>query len=164
VSRGNVDPTEKTVFREVFDARGAAFLLSQVGAHSSKRWADRLAALGVDSRRVMLFWHVALGEGRSQRELADALSLPESRIVALVDSLENQGWVERRTSPDDRRARRLFVTNSGREMFDRIMQVAAEHEADMTDGLDADHRRHLIEILEHIASKKRLRSGVHPDF
>jgi DNA-binding MarR family transcriptional regulator len=164
VSRGNADPTEKTVFREVFRARGAAFLLSQVGAHSSKRWADRLAALGVDARRVMLLWHVALSEGRSQRELADALSLPESRIVGLVDFLEHQGWVERRTSPEDRRARRLYITDSGHELFNRIMQVAGEHETDMTDDLDADDRRRLIEILERIASKQGLRSGVHPDF
>jgi hypothetical protein len=68
--------------REVFEGRGIAFLLSQVGAHSSRTWAERLRPLGLDSRQIMLVWHVGMREGRAQRELAEALGLPESRIVA----------------------------------------------------------------------------------
>jgi DNA-binding MarR family transcriptional regulator len=163
---GRADRSEPTSpdIGELFRARGAAFLLSQVGAQSSQAWADRLAAIGFDSRRVMLFWNVARAEGRSQRELADALGLPESRIVGLVDSLEEQGWIERRTSPADRRARRLFMTDRGRDMLDGIMSIAAEHETDFTDGLTADERRRLVELLEKIAARRRLRAGVHPDF
>jgi DNA-binding MarR family transcriptional regulator len=156
--------SQKKNVDELFRARGVAFLLSQVGAESSKRWAERLAALGLDSRRVMLFWHVALVEGRSQRELADALGLPETRIVALVDSLEEQGWIERRTSRQDRRARRLFMTERGREGLNRIMQVAEEHEAETAEGLSESERAQLVELLERLASTSRLRAGVHPDF
>ena len=71
----------------------------------------------------MLFRHVALSEGRSQRELALAIGLPASRLVAIVDRLEARGWIERRTSPRDRRPSALHLTAEGREMLDRIMVV-----------------------------------------
>jgi DNA-binding MarR family transcriptional regulator len=149
---------------DLFQGRGVAFLLSQVGARSSRSWAKRLQPLGLDSRQVMLFWHVAQREGRLQRELADALGLPESRIVGLVDSLESEGLIERRTNPSDRRGRRLHVTDEGRRMLDRMMAVAAQHESEFSDGLSASERRLMIKLLERIANQQRLLSGVHPDF
>jgi len=89
---------------DLLRGRGVAFLASQVGARSSRRWSERLRSIGLEARQVMLFWNVAIAEGRSQRQLADALGLPESRIVGLVDSLETDGYLERRTTPSDRRA------------------------------------------------------------
>src|SRR5215213_8203626 len=91
-------------------APGIAFLLSQLGGHSSRVWTARLAAMGLEPREVMLFRFVALAEGHSQREVAAAIGLPASRIVGLVDRLEERGWIERRLSRLDRRTRSLHVT------------------------------------------------------
>ncbi len=94
---------------------GAAFLLSQLGGHSSRPLGRRAwPRPGSTPREVMLFRHVSLSEGRSQREVALAVGLPASRIVAIVDRLEARGWVERRTSPRDRRAHALHLTADGR--------------------------------------------------
>jgi len=95
---------------DLLRGRGIAFLASRVGARSSRRWGERLRSVDLDARQAMLFWNVAIAEGQSQRQLADALGLPESRIVGLVDSLETDGHLERRTTPSDRRARRLHLT------------------------------------------------------
>jgi DNA-binding MarR family transcriptional regulator len=149
---------------ELFVARGLGFLLSQVGTLSSRRWAERLAELRLDTRQVMLFWNIALSEGRSQRELAQALLLPSSRIVGLVDALEERGWVKRRTNTGDRRARALYLTTAGREALARILVVAAEHETEMSKGIDAEQRDMLVKLLETIVSAQGLSRGVHPGF
>jgi DNA-binding MarR family transcriptional regulator len=143
---------------------GAAFLLSQLGGHSSRLWTRRLAEIGLEPRQVMLFRHVALAEGRSQREVAAAIGLPASRIVGLVDRLEAQGWVERRTSRDDRRTRALFVTETGREVLARIATVSAAHEAELTQGLEPAERDALIALLGRVAGAQGLVEGVHPGF
>lgn len=143
---------------------GVAFLLSQLGGHSARLWSRRLGKLGLDAREVMLFRHVALAEGRSQRELAHAIGLPPSRVVALVDQLEARGWVERRTSDADRRARRLHLTPAGRSMLERIMRVSAEHEAELTRGIAPSEREALIELLDRVAASQGLIAGVHPGF
>lgn len=143
---------------------GAAFLLSQLGGHSSRRWTARLAAIGLEPREVMLFRHVAAAEGRSQGDLAKAIGLPASRIVGLVDRLEVRGWIERRTSSADRRTRSLFLTATGRTVLDRIATVSSEHEAELTDGLDATDRKRLVKLLRRLASERGLIEGVHPGF
>jgi len=149
---------------ELLSGRGVAFLASQVGAQSSRLWRQRLGAAGLDPRTVMVFWNVASAEGRSQRELAEALRLPASRIVNLVDGLEAQGWLVRRTRAGDRRAHALFLTDQGRQLLDRIMAVAAAHEEQFTSGLEPRERAALAKLLSKLASTQGLVEKVHPDF
>jgi DNA-binding MarR family transcriptional regulator len=143
---------------------GVAFLLSQLGGHSSRLWVTRLAKVGLDAREVMLFRHIALSEGRSQRELSLAVGLPPSRLVAIVDRLEARGWIERRTNRRDRRAHALHLTAKGRATLRQIMAVSAEHEADLTAGLDVSQRESLIDLLQRVADHQGLVEGVHPGF
>jgi len=143
---------------------GAAFLLSQIGGHSSRRWNQRLAAIGLDAREVMLFRFIALNEGRSQRDVAAAIGLPASRIVQLVDRLEGDGWVERRASTRDRRANALHLTPRGRDVLAQVMSVSAEHEVELTRGLTGDERDGLIAALRKVALAQGLIAGVHPGF
>jgi DNA-binding MarR family transcriptional regulator len=112
----------------------------------------------------MLLWNVAMAEGRSQRELADALGLPGSRIVGLVNALGEQGWLERRINSRDRRARALYLTDQGRRTFDRIMAVAVDHEGHLGRGLTSEERESLVELLGKLALAQGLKAGTHPDF
>src|SRR5918995_82384 len=89
---------------------GVAFLLSQLGYHSSRRWKARLAPLGLDPRQVMVLRRLTADEGPSQQALGDALQIPPSRMVALVDALEQRGLLLRQPSPTDRRVRTLHLT------------------------------------------------------
>jgi DNA-binding MarR family transcriptional regulator len=143
---------------------GAAFLLSQLGAQSSRRWVERLASLGLDAREVMLFRHVALNEGRSQREVADAIGLPASRIVGLVDRLETKGWIRRATGRHDRRTNSLELAPAGRAVLEQIVAVGAEHEAELTRGLEPNERAELLRLLRKVSGDQGLIEGVHPGF
>ena len=53
--------------------------------------------------------------GIDQRTLARAIALDASTTGGVVDRLEARGWLERRMSPEDRRARQLFLTPAGEQ-------------------------------------------------
>ncbi len=141
---------------------GAAFLLSQIGAHSGRLWTQRLAPFGLDPRHFVLLRHVAAEEGRSQQALGEALRIPPSRMVALVDDLEQRRLLERRPNPSDRRVRALYLTDDGRRLLGEVMKISAEHERDLTRGLDAPEREQLIALLTRLATSLGLIEGVHP--
>ena len=143
-------------------APGAAFLLSQLGYHSSRLWQRRLAPLGLDPRHVMLLRHVAGNEGRSQQALGEALRIPPSRMVALVDGLEQRGLLTRRPNPADRRVRTLYLTGDCRRLLAEIMQVSLEHERQLSAGLAPAEREQLITLLNRLAAEQGLAEGVHP--
>jgi DNA-binding MarR family transcriptional regulator len=141
---------------------GVAFLLSQLGYHSARLWKGRLAPLGLDPRHVMLLRHIADDEGRSQHALGEALRIPPSRMVALVDSLEERGLLRRRPNPNDRRVRTLHLTPDGRRLLGKIMEISLEHEEQLCTGLQPAEREQLITLLGRLAAEQGLAPGVHP--
>jgi DNA-binding MarR family transcriptional regulator len=141
---------------------GVAFLLSQLGYYSSRRWKVRLAPLGLDPRQVMVLRRLAGDEGRSQQALGDALQIPPSRMVALVDALEQRGLLRRRPSPSDRRVRTLHLTKEGRRLLSRVMEISLEHEQELCSGLQPANREQLLTLLNRLAAEQGLAEGVHP--
>jgi DNA-binding MarR family transcriptional regulator len=152
----------RTTHQDRWIVPGAAFLLSQLGIHSSRLWRERMAALDLDPRHAVLLRLVAAGEGRSQQALGEQMRLPPSRMVGLVDELEDQGLLLRRPVPGDRRVRSLHLTDEGRRILDKLMQVSAEHEQHMCAGLSETEREQLIELLSRIVSEQGLAPGIHP--
>jgi DNA-binding MarR family transcriptional regulator len=102
-----------------------AFLLSQVGIFASQRFAKRLEPLDLHPPQFRVLNMVDATEGRSQQAIGEAIGAPASRMVAIVDELEQRGLVERRPHPSDRRIRALYLTDDGRELLARGRKIAA---------------------------------------
>jgi DNA-binding MarR family transcriptional regulator len=59
----------------------------------------------------------------SMRVMAEGLHCDASYITGLVDALEALHYVERRTSPTDRRVKLVHLTATGRRARDRALEV-----------------------------------------
>jgi|HubBroStandDraft_2_1064218.scaffolds.fasta_scaffold140583_2 DNA-binding MarR family transcriptional regulator len=145
-------------------ARSPAFLLAQVGAHAAARFGERLAALELTRPHAGVLRAIAARPGLSQQELAAQLAIVPSRLVVLVDQLEERGFVERRDHPEDRRVYSLYVTSRGTQAMTDIGRVARAHEEALCAALSAEERAQLAGLLERIASDQGLTPGVHPGF
>jgi len=139
-----------------------AFLLSQVGIHASRRFAEQIAAVGLSPPLFRVLNLVAAAEGESQQAIGAAIEIPASRMVALVDELEQHGLVERRPKPEDRRVRALFLTAKGKRCLDRGRKIAKQHEDELTEGMSTTDRRLLISMLQQIVDQQAIGKGVHP--
>ncbi|HET8566558.1 MAG TPA: MarR family winged helix-turn-helix transcriptional regulator [Solirubrobacterales bacterium] len=139
-----------------------AFLLSQVGIHASKRFAERIAAVDLNPPLFRVLNLVAAAEGRSQQAIAAAIQIPPSRMVALVDELEQRGLVERRPDLKDRRVRALFLTAAGKRCLARGREIARKHEEELTAGMAPADRKRLVDLLQKMVDQQAIGKGVHP--
>jgi len=139
-----------------------AFLLSQVGIHASKLFAERIAKIGLNPPLFRVLNLIDAAEGKSQQAIGAAAEIPPSRMVALVDELEHLGLVERRPYPADRRVRALFVTRTGRQTLARGRKIAKDHEEELTRGMSAPDRKRLVGLLQKIVDEQAIGRGVHP--
>jgi len=142
--------------------RSVGFLISQLGFLSSKRFMEALAPVGIDPREFALLRFVAASEGRSQQALAERLAIPPSRMVALVDHLEEAGLLERRPDPEDRRVRGLHLTRKGRGALERAGKIAIDYETELCAGINREERELLIDLLQKLQEGQTLLRGVHP--
>jgi DNA-binding MarR family transcriptional regulator len=142
--------------------RSVGFLISQLGFFSSKGFMEALAPAGIDPREFLLLRFVAASEGRSQQALAERLGIPPSRMVALVDHLEEGGLLERRPDPEDRRVRGLHLTRKGRSVLDKAGKIAIDYETQLCAGINREERELLIDLLQKLQAGQTHLRGVHP--
>ncbi len=80
----------------------------------------RAKTRGTTRAQWIVLFRLRQQEGLSQVDLADVLELQPISLVRLLDRLVEHGLVERRSDPRDRRANRLFLTASGRQLADEL--------------------------------------------
>jgi DNA-binding MarR family transcriptional regulator len=167
----NLSQTErfcKRYSRRVSEQRspfvGPGFLLSQLGAHAAARFAEQVAPLGITPAHVGVLRSVAQHPGRSQQAVADEFGTPPSRMVVLLDDLEERGLVERRRGAGDRRVHSLHLTGDGQILMTKLKGVGRDAERELLRGLNVAERRQLLELLQRIATEQGLREGVHPNY
>ncbi|MFF0457999.1 MarR family winged helix-turn-helix transcriptional regulator [Nocardia africana] len=143
------------------ESRGA-FLLSQIGFHVSHRLTDQLARLDLDPAHFAVLTQLAVGDGRSQQELADLLRVHRNAMVGLVDELEERALVTRRPHPADRRAHAVHLTDRAREVLESMQSEADALESEIFAPLEEAERAQLLPLLQRIAAHAGLPAGVHP--
>jgi DNA-binding MarR family transcriptional regulator len=141
-----------------------AFLLAQLGAHAALQFAERLGVLHLTPPDAGILRLLRVTAGMSQHELAAKLQIHPSRLVAILDNLENRHFVERRANPDDRRLYSLHLTKDGNEVLERIGKVAREHQDALLSALTREERDELAALLLKVADQQGLVRGVHPGY
>jgi DNA-binding MarR family transcriptional regulator len=133
---------------------GFAYLLVQLGTLAARRFAERLAPLGLEPRHAGMLMRLALNEGRSQQAIGELIGVNSTRMVFLVDELEQRGLVERRRNDADRRSYALYLTDAGRAMLPQVRQVASEHQVEWGSSLSPAERAQLTGLLRRLAAEQ----------
>ena len=141
-----------------------AFLVAQLGAYAAERFGERAAALDFTRPQAGLLRLISRDPGLSQQAVARRLGTPPSRLVALVDGLEQRGLIERRRNPGDRRNYALHPTAAGEQAMAALSQVSLEHEQAISAPLTQAERAQLSKLLGKLAAAHGLVPGVHPGY
>ena len=141
-----------------------AFLLAQLGGYTAERFGERAAALDFTRPQAGLLRLISREPGLSQQAVARRLGTPPSRLVALVDGLEQRGLIERRRNPGDRRNYALHLTAAGEEAMAALGQAAFDHEETISAPLTGAERAQLSKLLAKLATAHGLTPGVHPGY
>jgi MarR family transcriptional regulator for hemolysin len=106
--------------------REFAFSLNDV-ARMLKTYADYKASqFGITRAQWVVLVRLDRFEGIKQSELAEMLDLQPITLTRLLDRLCDNGLIERRADPNDRRAKRLFLTPAARPMLERLGDLGDE--------------------------------------
>jgi MarR family 2-MHQ and catechol resistance regulon transcriptional repressor len=80
----------------------------------------------------------------AQARLCEKLLVSGSNLTTVVDNLERRDWVRRLADPDDRRAHRVELTPTGRQIISRAFP---------------GHATRITEVLQHLTREEQLELG-----
>jgi DNA-binding MarR family transcriptional regulator len=90
------------------------------------------------------------GSELSVKELSDRLGLSLPGASRIVDALMRRGWLERREDPDDRRMKRVRITDEGRKVLARIEAARLAGLEDYAASLTPEQRTRLSSALSDL--------------
>lgn len=138
--------------------REVAFNINDV-ARLLKTYADQRARdFGMTRAQWAVLARVERSEGLKQCELADTLDLQPITLTRLIDRLCDGGLIERRSDPDDRRAKRLYLTPAARPVLDGLTRLGQDIMATVLAGIEPAA---VEQLLAHLLTlKTNLRGAI----
>lgn len=130
--------------------RSFGFLVHDVARLFGRRFDHNGRRLGLTRAQCRTLAYIARNEGINQAGLADLLEIKPMTLVRQIDRMEEDGWIERRPDPGDRRAHRLVLTAKARPILARILELSTEVRNEAFAGLSETEGHDLINLLGRV--------------
>lgn len=107
-----------------------------------------------DVRDWLVLAALSDGAQRTQLELSRMICIDKTTLISVLDRLEQQQLVVRTVDPKDRRVRIPQITAAGKRVHSTFATARDAAEAQALDGVSAEHRSVLMDLLARIADRK----------
>ena len=142
--------------------RAFGFLVHDVSRLIKRRFERRARQMGlpITRQQAAVILNIAGHQGVSQAEVATWLGIEPIALVRMLDKLHEEGLVERRGHPTDRRIRTLWLTPAAGSVVERILAINETIRQESFGGLPPETREALIDVLSRVKDNLALQEEV----
>lgn len=133
-----------------FKRNSAGYLANHMARLFANGLHRRIGPLGLSPARFPVLLELWEQDGLTQSELVRRLDVEQATMANTLARMERDGLIERRPSPDDRRARLVFVTDRARRLQGAAMAAAAAENRQALSGLSADEQAAFIDLMTRV--------------
>ncbi|CUH80927.1 MarR family winged helix-turn-helix transcriptional regulator [Tropicibacter naphthalenivorans] len=128
-------------------------LIRRLHQHSTQVFQQRMKAAGLDLTPVQFAAMGAVKDtpGIDQASIAAAIAYDRATIGGVIDRLISKGWVARNVSKRDRRAREVFLTDKGAQVFAEVLPLVAALQDDVLTGLSDAERAQFCALAQKVS-------------
>jgi MarR family transcriptional regulator for hemolysin len=126
------------------------FLIHDVARLMRKNFNRRVQSFGLTQEQCRAILHLSRCEGIQQVDLAEVLEIKPITLARLLDKLQENGLIERRQNPDDRRAFCLYMTPAGHTTLKKIKAIGGATRAVANSGIPARDLEKLNLLLSRL--------------
>lgn len=142
---------EETALKWIEDIDKVAAMISFTYRSIQKHFAKELAQYNLGWGHFAILMSLYRLEGRSQDSLAQSKGFDKTMIAKSILKLEETGFVFREVDPEDKRIKRLYLTEKGRKLQPEMEKIASELNGLLLGGFDSEELPSAIETVRRIA-------------
>jgi len=130
--------------------RSISLKLIVLARHLRIGFDHEVARIGVTRAQWTLIAAVSRNPGATQRTIATALEVTEVTAGRLIDRLCDDGYLERRENPSDRRGYRVYLTPAAQPVLGQLGAIAQIQEAELFQGFDDQDLARMETLLDMV--------------
>ena len=139
------------MFREDL-SRNFAFILHDVARLLRTTFDRRVKSLGFTRSQWWVLNHLFRSNGVTQSDLAEILEIEKATLGRLLDRLEAKGLVRREDDANDRRAKRVFLTEEVEPTLKAMRATTAEIRREALAEISAEQQERFVDALLAVKS------------
>lgn len=143
--------SEETPIQWIEDIDIAAALISFTYRSVQKYFAKELASYNIGWGHFAILMTLYDQEGRSQDSLAQSRGFDKTMIAKSILRLEKEGIVYRKIDQEDKRIKRLYLTEKGRTLMPEMQRIGNELNSLLLKSFDPDEASAAVEIIRKLA-------------
>ncbi len=148
----NPPPTLKPPARPPRElVKSTGFLLKRLGFAIKERSVQAFEERGANPYQHGVLCSLSERRAETQTQIAEALGYDKSWLVGLLDELEEDGLIERKADPSDRRRNVVTLRPEGEARLKEFREVSKQVEDEFLAPLTAAERTQLHELLLKLA-------------
>jgi len=124
--------------------------MSIIHRHGRAFVSNRLKEYNIGSGQFPYFRMLLHRNGQSQEELSRFFHVDKATVGRGIKKLVEEGYVERRRNPEDRRAYQVFLTKKGEHMGTVVMEILRELTEVLTSDFTAEEFKLFLELLNRM--------------
>ena len=115
--------------------------------------SEEMAPLGLTSCHHSYLYRICACPGITQDQLAKQIFFNKSNVARQLAALEEAGFVERRPSPEDKRAMLVYPTQKALEALPQISKILFAWEDSVSQDLTAEEKELLVSMLSKMKAR-----------
>ncbi|WP_320199394.1 MarR family winged helix-turn-helix transcriptional regulator [Agrobacterium sp. rho-13.3] len=119
----------------------------------------RVAEKGLTLARARMLFALSRRGPLTQKELAEELEIETPTLVRVLDAMEKQSLIERRSDEVDRRAKRIHMTPEGVSVFGDVDMQAKAMRAEIAADISTDNIRAALEVVRRLSANLQNLAG-----
>ncbi|NOU80384.1 MarR family transcriptional regulator [Paenibacillus sp. LMG 31459] len=118
--------------------------ISKTLMHKDLSYSDSIFLVNIGGR-----------EGTSQEEIAHSLAIDKAAVARSVKNMESKGYITAVQSRADKRAKELYLTASGKELYQFMQQINDQWVSQVMQDLDADEVERFNQTMAKISERAK---------
>jgi DNA-binding MarR family transcriptional regulator len=112
---------------------------------------ERLSGYNITTSQFEVLGYLYQSKGMEQQQLQHYSGITSATLTGILDKLESRGYIARKPSHSDGRAKTVVLTDNGTELFSHFIELIHDFENEMLKGFSPAERELLADWLQRIA-------------
>ncbi|BAN48594.1 putative MarR family transcriptional regulator [Metapseudomonas resinovorans NBRC 106553] len=142
--------TESKILKDVNWEQRLGFLMHDVSRLRRTVFDEFMKPLGVTRSQWWVLACVSRHDGMTQSDVANMLEIGKAALGSLIDRLEESELVVRGSDAVDRRVKRIYLSDKGKQLIRTMTAESNEMSERILEGLSQTERQQFVDLLSRV--------------
>lgn len=123
---------------------------------SKRYYNEKLNADGITGNQQIYIFQICRHPGISQEQLSQRIAVNKSNVTRQLCALEQNGFIRRQPSPEDKRVLQVFPTERAEALYPKVLDIMRLWNSLLLEDFSEDEKSLLLSMMQRVQEKALL--------